>query len=114
LTTHALPKTHMTETLRIKFTKRSVAAVTLPSGKDDQIAWNINLPTCGIRMRRGRAGISKTYIIQPTGKAKIVIGDVRKYAPESAEKIARQYLAQIALGGDPRNEKIKRKLTASE
>ena len=102
----------MTETLRIKFTRRAVAAVTLPPGKNDQIAWNINLPTCGIRMRRGREGISKTYIVQPTRKPKIVIGDERKYTPEVAEKIARQILAQIALGGDPRGEKIKRKLVA--
>jgi hypothetical protein len=50
-----------TETLRIKFTKRVVTAVTLPPGKDDQIAWNINLPTCGIRMRRGRESISNLY-----------------------------------------------------
>jgi integrase len=105
--------TKSTEPVRIKFTKHTVAAVTLPSGKDDQIAWNINLPTCGIRMRRGRKGISKTYIVQPPGKPKITIGDVRKHTPEDAEKIARQLLAQIALGGDPRAEKIKKKLAGS-
>jgi integrase len=98
------------EPLRIKFTKAAVAAVTLPSGKDDQIAWDLNLPTCGVRMRRGRNGITKTYIIQPTGKPKITIGDVNKYTPEAAEKIARQLLAKIALGGDPNAEKKKAKL----
>jgi hypothetical protein len=101
------------EPLRIKFTKAAVAAVTLPPGKDDQIAWNINLLTCGVRMRRGQTGITKKYIVQPTGKPKITIGDVNKYTPEMAEKIARQLLAQIALGGNPNQEKKKAKLAQS-
>jgi integrase len=102
-----------TEPLRIKFTKHAVAAVTLPPGKDDQVAWNVNLPTCGVRMRRGQKGITKTYIVQPTGKPKIIIGDVRKFTPEAAEKIARQLLAKIALGGEPGAEKKKAKLATS-
>ena len=102
-----------TRPLRIKFTKHAVAAVTLPPGKDDQVAWNVNLPTCGVRMRRGQKGITKTYIVQPTGKPKIIIGDVRKFTPEAAEKIARQLLAKIALGGDPGAEKKKAKLATS-
>jgi hypothetical protein len=105
--------TKSSEPIRIKFSKHAVATVTLPPDKDDQIAWNINLPTCGIRMRRGQNGITKTYIVQPTGKPKIVIGDVRKYTPEVAEKIARQLLAKIALGGDPGAEKRKAKLAKS-
>jgi integrase len=107
------PTKPTTEPLRLKFTKHAVAAVTLPPGKNDQIAWNVNLPTCGIRMRKGRTGITKTYVVQPTGRPKIVIGDVRKYTPEAAEKIARQLLAQIALGGDPNAEKKKAKLAQS-
>jgi integrase len=108
------PTTQMkpTEPLRIKFTKHAVTAVTLPPGKDDQIAWNVNLPTCGVRMRRGQKGITKTYVVQPTGKPKIVIGDVRKYTPDAAEKIAKQLLAKIALGDDPRAEKKKAKQAA--
>jgi integrase len=87
--------------------------VTLPPGKSDQVAWDINLPTCGIRMRRGRTGITKTYIVQPPGKPKITVGDVDKYTPETAEKIARQLLAKIALGGNPNEEKKKAKLAQS-
>src|SRR5262245_36406189 len=39
--------------------------------------------------------------------------DVRKFTPEAAEKIARQLLAKIALGGDPGAEKKKAKLATS-
>ena len=35
----------------MKFTKASVAALTLPAGKDEYIAWDEDLPGFGIRLR---------------------------------------------------------------
>jgi integrase len=84
-----------------KFTKRSVATLAPPVGKDDHIEWDPELPGFGIRFRATK----KSWICQyriGTQQRRESLGDVRKVDLDSARKIARKRFASVELGIDPK------------
>jgi len=90
----------------MKFTKDTVARLTIPPGKTDHIAWDDDLPGFGIRLR----GMSRVFIVQyrhGLRQRRESLGDVRKIKLDDARKIARQRFASIELGVDPAAEKAK-------
>ena len=93
----------------MKLTKGSIAELKLPPGKDDFTFWDSELPGFGIRLRKGKHGVSKTWRIQfrvgVQQRSKSL--DCRKVAPEDARKVARQLFAQAHLGIDAAAEKEK-------
>jgi integrase len=98
----------------MKLTKGNIAALKLPAGKDEHTEWDEELPGFGVRLRKSKDGISKTYRIQyrvgAQQRSKAL--DVRKVSPEDARKVARQLFAQAHLGIDVAADKDKAKADA--
>jgi hypothetical protein len=85
----------------MKLTAPAVTALAMPVGKTDFIAWDDDLPGFGVRFRDGR----KSYVCQyriGTQQRRESLGDVRRIKLEDARKIARQRLASVELGVDPK------------
>jgi integrase len=98
----------------MKFTQQSLAALTLPAGKSEHIEWDDALPGFGVRVRKSKRGLTKTFRIQYRvglqQRAKHL--DARKVKLEDARKIARQLFAQAQLGVDLAAEKARAKAAA--
>jgi integrase len=99
----------------MKLTKGNIAALKLPAGKNDFMFWDDELPGFGVRLRKGKDGLSKTYRIQyrvgAQQRSKAL--DYRKIAPEDARKVARQLFAQAHLGIDVAADKDKARAEAA-
>jgi integrase len=99
----------------VKLTKHSVAELLLPPGKIDHTAWDDELPGFGLRLRKSKGGVSKSYRIQyrvgSQQRSKHL--DARKVKLEDARKVARQFFAQAHLGVDPAAEKAKERIAAA-
>jgi integrase len=96
----------------MKFTKSTVAALRLPTGKADHIEFDDQLPGFGVRLR----GKAKRWIVQyrvGDQQRRESLGDVRKVELEAARKIARARFAQVELGTDPAAEKAKARAAAA-
>jgi integrase len=96
----------------MKFTKDTVAALTMPAGKTDHIAWDDALPGFGCRLR----GENKVWIVQyrvGTKQRRESIGDTRKVKLDDARKIARTRFAQVELGSDPAADRAKARAEAA-
>ena len=91
----------------MKFTKASVAALTLPAGKDEYIAWDEDLPGFGIRLRGDTRRWVCQYRIGGHRQRRETLGDPRKVRLEDARKIAQQRFAAVELGRDPAAERAK-------
>jgi hypothetical protein len=91
----------------MELTKRTVAALVLPAGKNEHVFWDSELPGFGVRLRNGKGGVSRTYRIQfrvgSQQRSKSL--DARKVSLEDARKHARQLFAKAQLGHDPAAEK---------
>ena len=50
----------------MKLTSKAVAALTLPSGKDDHIEWDDDLPGFGYRLRlnKGSGKVGRSWVVQ--------------------------------------------------
>jgi Arm DNA-binding domain len=87
----------------MKLTKHSVAELVLPLGKTEHVEWDDELPGFGLRLRKSKHGVSKTYRIQyrigSQQRSKHL--DVRKVKLEDARKVANKLFAQAHLGVDP-------------
>jgi integrase len=99
----------------MKLTKGSIAELKLPAGKTDFTFWDAELPGFGVRLRKSKHGVSKTYRIQYRvglqQRSKNL--DCRKLSPEDARKVARQLFAQAHLGIDVAGEKDKARADAA-
>jgi integrase len=90
----------------LKLTERSIAGLSLPTGKIEDIVFDDAMPGFGIRIRPG----SKKYHVQRRAfgrQLKKSLGDVGRMTLDQARTAARQWFAQIALGIDPAAEKAK-------
>jgi integrase len=100
----------------MKLTKGNIAALKLPPGKNDYTEWDDELPGFGLRVRKSKDGLSKTYRIQyrvgAQQRSKSL--DCRKVSPEDARKVARQLFAQAHLGVDVAADKDKAKADAAK
>jgi integrase len=84
----------------MKFTKTSVAALTLPAGKLDHLVFDESTPGFGVRLRGDR----RTWIAQlrVDGRTRrLAIGDVRQIELEAARSAAKRFFAESTLGNDP-------------
>jgi integrase len=99
----------------MKLTKHSVAELILPPGKTDHTEWDDELPGFGVRLRKSKDGLSKTFRIQfrvgLQQRSKHL--DVRKVKLDDARKVARQLFAQAHLGVDPAAEKAKARASSA-
>ena len=77
-------------------------------GKPDHIEWDDELKGFGLRIRQGKGGTGRSYIVQYKVGAlnrRMVIGDADKIDPKQARAAAKKELAKVELGEDPQGEK---------
>jgi integrase len=94
----------------MKLTQKSAGVLKLAHGKDDHIEWDDDLAGFGIRLRRsGNGRVRKSWVVQyrPKGKAKQRRSsyDFEKVACEQARTQAKQELAEVTIGRDPKGER---------
>jgi integrase len=91
----------------MELTKRTMAGLVLPAGKNEYVYWDDTLPGFGVRLRQSKGGVNRTYRIQfrvgSQQRSKSL--DARKVSLEDARKHARQLFAKAQLGHDPAAEK---------
>lgn len=88
----------------MRFTRKTVAALVLPTGKPYAIFWDSELPGFGIRLNP----TSKVWVVQYRAARKSrreTIGRVDAVSLEKARDRARDTLARVQLGADPHAEK---------
>jgi integrase len=96
----------------MKFSKNTVASLTLPAGKVDHIEWDDELPGFGIRLR----GTARRWVVQYRvngQQRRESLGDIRKATLEDARRIARQRFAQVELGSDPAADRAQARAQAA-
>jgi hypothetical protein len=96
----------------MKFIKENIAALTLPAGKAEHKVWDDDLPRFGIRLQ----GRKRTWIIQyrvGTQQRRLSLGSIDTVELAKARKVAKEALAEVALGRDPQMEKAERQEQAS-
>jgi integrase len=84
----------------MKFTKASVAALTLPPNTSDHFVWDDATPGFGVRLR----GARRTWIAQlrVNGRTRrMSLGDVARIELEPARTAAKRFFAESTLGADP-------------
>jgi integrase len=97
----------------MQFTQETVAALDLPSGKSDFIAFDDEMPGYGIRLR---AGGKRAWIVQyrASGRQRReTIGDARRVNLKAARAAAQKRFAAVALGGDPQEVKAEARARAA-
>jgi integrase len=91
--------------MAMKFTKQSIADLTLPEGKSDAIWFDDTLPGFGVRLRAGGKAVWIVQYRTTKGQRRETLGDVRKIDLETARAAAKKKFAQVLLGGDPQADK---------
>jgi integrase len=97
----------------MEFTSETIAALSLPADKSDQIWFDDTLPGFGIRLR---AGGKRAWIIQyrlASRQRRVTIGDARKVKLRAARAEAEKRFAEVTLGRDPQAEKQAEKAKAA-
>jgi integrase len=89
----------------MRFTKQTVAGLSLPEGKADYFWWDDDLPGFGVRLRRrGEERTTATWVVQSRFNGdtrRESLGDVRRIILDDARAAARKWFAKIELGVDP-------------
>jgi integrase len=91
----------------MRFTKPAIAALKLPNEKAELIAFDDAMPGFGIRIR---AGGKRTWVVQyrvGQRQRRLTLGRVEILDLDHARAAAKQALAKVGLGGDPRLEREK-------
>jgi integrase len=96
----------------MKFTKTSIAELTMPEGKADHFVWDDDLPGFGIRLR-GSARWVIEYRVNGQ-KRREMLGDIRQVTMEAAKKIAKARFAQVQAGIDPGAEKAEAEIAKTK
>lgn len=97
----------------MKFTKPAVAKLALPEGKSELIVFDDALPGFGLRLR---AGGKRVWIAQyrvGTKQRRATIGSASVIDLDDARQRAREMLAHVQLGTDPRAEREAAKARAA-
>jgi integrase len=96
----------------MNLTAKAVAALQLPAGSTDYIAWDDALPGFGYRLRRSGDKLLRRWIVQyrrAGGTRRIKLGDAGVLGAEQARAAAKKLLAAAALGHDPQAERVDRR-----
>ena len=102
---------NVTET-QMKLTAKAVAALALPPGKSEHIAWDDD--GFGLRLRRSHDGsaVLKSWTVQYRHggrKPRIKLGDYPRLGVEAARKKAKEVLGRVAIGENPAADRRERR-----
>jgi integrase len=95
----------------MKLTAKAVAALMLPSGKDDAIYFDQDLPGFGYRLRRSADKVARSWVAQyrHAGQTRrITLGSASVLSSEQAREEAKRILAEATLRKDPASERKRR------
>jgi integrase len=95
----------------MKLTAKAVAALMLPSGKDDAIYFDQDLPGFGYRLRRSGDKVGRSWVAQyrHAGQTRrITLGSASVLSSEQARDEAKRILAEATLRKDPASERKRR------
>jgi len=101
--------------MKLKLDAKTVAGLSLTKGRDEEFAWDLDVPNFGLRLRRSGDGVKRIYVAQyRTGgrTRRVRLGVAEHLTPTQAREAARKILARVALGGDPQGEKQAKKAEA--
>jgi integrase len=95
--------------MKLKLDAKTIAALDLSKGRNEEICWDADLGGFGYRLRRRTDGcLHRTWIAQyrANGRTRRVkLGSIERLAPAQARESARKVLARAALGHDPQGER---------
>ena len=99
--------------MKLRLDVKTAAALTVPTGKAEEIFWDDTLDRFGLRLRR-RSGerILRSWLIQyrfAGGSRRMTIGSADVLTPEQARTAARKALAKVDLGEDPQGDRAERR-----
>jgi integrase len=100
--------------MKLKLTATTIAGLTLPDGKREDIFFDESLACFGVRMRSSG---HKSFVVQYArgGKTKRVpLGSVTEIELSKARNTAKTILAQVRLGQDPALAKVQARARAGE
>ena len=98
----------------MRFTQKAITDLDLPTGKNETIVFDDDLPGFGLRIR---AGGKRTWIYQykiGNQNRRITLGAATALSLASARATAIKIHAQVRLGRDPSVEKAEARVRASE
>jgi integrase len=98
--------------MKAKLTKPTVAALTLPECKNEEIYWCDQLDRFGLRLRRSGGRVVKTWVVQyrrARATRRMAVGKVETVSPEQARLAARKLLGAVDQGHDPQAERDDRR-----
>jgi integrase len=97
----------------MRFTRQSVAALSLPPQKSEHVEWDDALPGFGVRIRPG----GKRWVVQFRGldgkSTKRTLGNPDVVAPDAARAAARKLLARVQVGDDVKGERAEKRARAA-
>jgi integrase len=94
----------------MKFTERSVKALTLPPGKIDHIEWDDEVRRFGYRLRLAAGGkINRTWVVQYRHGGATRRMSLGEATVDQARKRARKALGRVDNGEDPQADKQDRR-----
>jgi integrase len=91
---------------------KTVAALKLPAGKNEEIFWDPELENYGCRLRASGTAVRKTYVVQyrrAGATRRLKLGSIDRLGEKQARAAAKKALAAVALGQDPQAEKVARR-----
>jgi integrase len=95
--------------MKIKLDAKTVAGLTLTSGRVEEFCWDSETECFGLRLRlRADGALQRTWVAQyrHNGRTRrITLGNADKVSPARARDAARTILARVELGHDPQAEK---------
>jgi integrase len=98
----------------VRLTVKSTAALKLPPGQSDFIAWDSDVAGFGIRLRAGGA---RSWIFQfrvGSKQRRLTLGSVSAVDLAKAREIAKDLYARVRLGQDPASTKADAKIKSAE
>jgi Arm DNA-binding domain len=95
--------------VKLRLDAKTIPALSLSKGRDEEICWDAELEGFGYRLRRrSDGGLHRTWITQyrANGRTRrITVGVAERLTPIEARQAARKLLARVELGDDPQAEK---------
>jgi integrase len=103
--------------VKLKLDAKTILALSLSKGRDEEICWDAELEGFGSRLRRRSDGLlHRTWVTQyrANGRTRrITVGAAERLTPLEARQAARKLLARVELGGDPQAEKEAKRAQAA-
>ena len=97
----------------MKFTKATIAKLTVPAGKSELIVFDEDMPGFGLRLRAGGSAVWIAQYRVGAKQRRVTLGRTATLDPDRARRAAREVLAKADLGQDAQAERRDRQAKAA-